>query len=327
VQITATKWGDFVRALPFPLTTEVTVRKLCLFVSAVLLSAAWSSAAQAQRSIKGTVTDVESGAPIASASVHIKGTSLGVYSAADGRFTINNAPDSAITLEVRRIGYAPGNVPVGADQAEVVVKLKADVLRLNQQVVTGQATSIARRNLANDVASVGAEQLTKTGTATIENALQGKVAGTIITANSGAPGGGLQVQMRGVTSIFGNSQPLYVVDGLPVSNTIVQSGLNAISSAGSGINAGNQDNGVNRIADLNPDDIQSIEILKGPSAAAIYGSSAANGVIVITTKRRARLDSRSRSGWGRTRRRTRWARATSRWTRPTRTLDPVRRRR
>lgn len=261
------------------------MRKLCLLASALLFFAASSSVAQAQRSIKGTVTDAESGAPIASASVHVKGTGIGAYSAPDGRFTLNLAPDSAVTLEVRRIGYAPLSFPVGADQADVVIKLKADVLRLSQQVVTGQATYVARRNLANDVASVGSEAINRTSTATLENALQGKVAGAAITANSGAPGGGLQVQMRGVTSIFGNSQPLYVVDGLPVSNTIIQSGLNAVTGSGAGMNAGNQDNGVNRIADLNPDDIESINILKGPSAAAIYGSSAANGVVIITTKR------------------------------------------
>jgi TonB-linked SusC/RagA family outer membrane protein len=261
------------------------VRQLCLLMWAVLISAAFSGAAQAQRSLKGTVTDVETGAPIASASVHINGTALGTYTAADGRFTINGVPEGALTLEVRRIGYGPANIAVGADQTQVDIKLKADVLRLNQQVVTGQATYVARRNLANDVATVGSEELSRTQTPTLENALQGKVAGTIITANSGAPGGGLQVQMRGVTSIFGNSQPLYVVDGLPVANTTIENGMNAVSAAGAGMNAGNQDNGVNRIADLNPEDIQSIEILKGPSAAAIYGSSAANGVIIITTKR------------------------------------------
>ena len=261
------------------------MRKLCLLMWAVLLSAAYSGVAYSQRSLKGTVTDVETGTPIGSVSVHVKGTALGAYTAADGRFSINNVPDGALTLEVRRIGYGPLSVAVGADQTQVDINLKADILRLNEKVITGQATSVARRNLANDVATVGPEELTRTQTATLENALQGKVAGTVITSNSGAPGGGLQIQMRGVTSIFGNSQPLYVVDGLPVSNTVIESGLNAVSGAGAGLNSGNQDNGVNRIADLNPDDIQSIEILKGPSAAAIYGSSAANGVIVITTKR------------------------------------------
>lgn len=261
------------------------MRKLCLFVLAVLFSAAFSSAVQAQRTLKGTVTDLETNAPIASASIHIRGTSFGTYSRSDGQFTINGVPAGALTLEVRRIGYAPVNDTVGADQSVVDIKMKADALRLSQRVVTGQATYVARRNLANDIATVGAEDLSRTQSPTLENALQGKVAGTVITSNSGAPGGGLQVQMRGVTSIFGNSQPLYVVDGVPVSNTTIESGLNAVSGAGAGMNAGNQDNGVNRIADLNPEDIQSIEILKGPSAAAIYGSSAANGVIVITTKR------------------------------------------
>ena len=262
------------------------MRKLCLLMWVVLFGAVSSGAAHAQqRVLKGTVRDAETEAPIPSANIHIKGTSFGTNTRADGSFTINAAPDGALTLEVRRIGYSPAAVPVTADQNEVEIRMKADVLRLSQQVVTGQATYVARRNLANDVATVGAEDLSRTQTATIENALQGKVAGTVITSNSGAPGGGMQVQMRGVTSIFGNSQPLYVVDGVPISNTIIQSGLNAVSGAGAGMNAGNQDNGVNRIADLNPDDIQSIEVLKGPSAAAIYGSSAANGVIIITTKR------------------------------------------
>jgi len=95
----------------------------------------------------------------------------------------------------------------------------------------------------------------------------------------------MQIQMRGVTSIFGNSEPLYVVDGLPISNTTINNGLNALTQSAGGMGQSNQDNGVNRIADLNPSDIASIEILKGPSAAAIYGSEAANGVVVITTKR------------------------------------------
>src|SRR5260370_2894758 len=93
--------------------------------------------------------------------------------------------------------------------------------------------------------------------------------------------------MRGVTSIFGNSQPLYVIDGIPVSNSVIQNGLNSVSQAAAPVllGASNQDNGVNRIADLNPADIESYEILKGPSAAAIYGSSAANGVDVIKARR------------------------------------------
>src|SRR6266513_791877 len=244
-----------------------------LLVGAFLLSAAWNSAALAQRPLHGTVTDLDTGSPISDARVTVKGTRTATATTADGRFALM-VSDSAVTLEVRRIGYQTASIPVGATQTEVAIKLKSQPLQLNELVVTGQATSVLRRNLANDVQSIGGEQLTRTHSETVENALQGRVAGAVITANSGAPGGGLQVRMRGVTSIFGNSQPLYVVDGDLVTNTAISNGLNAA----------NQDNPVNRIADLNPSDIETINFLQGPSAAAIYGPSAANGVIVITTR-------------------------------------------
>ena len=252
---------------------------------AALLSFMCSPAALAQRAVHGTVVDVESGAPILSVRLSVKGAPIGAYTDASGKFTITNAPAGAITLDARRIGYQAVSVTVGPDQSEVNIKLKADVLELSQMVITGQATQVSRANLANDVGQVGAEDISHTHAATLDDALTGKVAGATISSNSGAPGGGMQIQMRGVTSIFGNSEPLYVVDGLPISNTTIENGMNAITGSAGGMGASNQDNGVNRIADLNPSDIQSIEILKGPSAAAIYGSEAANGVVVITTKR------------------------------------------
>ena len=233
-----------------------------------------------QRQIQGTVDDAASGQPIASAQIQVRGTTTGTMTDADGKFMVR-VNEGPVTLDVRRIGYKPAVVEVAANQADVAVHLVADVLRLDAQIITGQATSISRLNAANDVASVGGEELTRAHATTLDNALQGKVAGVEITSNSGAPGGGLQIRMRGVTSIYGSSEPLYVVDGLPVSNTTTASGLNTITQGG----GDNQDNSVNRIADLNPNDIASIEVLKGPSAAAIYGSAAANGVVVITTKR------------------------------------------
>jgi TonB-linked SusC/RagA family outer membrane protein len=217
---------------------------------------------------------------IASAQIQVRGTTIGTLTDADGRFTVR-VPEGPVTLDVRRIGYRPATVQVAADQQEVAAHLTADVLRLNTEIITGQATSISRLNAANDVASVGSEELTRAHASTLDNALQGKVAGVEITSNSGAPGGGMQIRMRGVTSIYGSSAPLYVVDGLPVSNTTTANGLNTITQGG----GSDQDNSVNRIADLNPNDIASIEVLKGPSAAAIYGSAAANGVVVITTKK------------------------------------------
>src|SRR6185437_12458967 len=261
------------------------VRTCRVFRYAALLSFLCSPAALAQRAIHGTVTDIESSAPILSVRVSVKGAPVGAYSDAAGKFTINNAPAGAITLQARRIGYAAKDMPLTADQNEITIQLKADVLQLSQMVITGQATQVSKANLANDVGTVGAEDISHTHAATLDDALTGKVAGANITANSGAPGGGMQIQMRGVTSIFGNSEPLYVVDGLPISNTTIQNGMNAITGSAGGMGASNQDNGVNRIVDLNPADIATIEILKGPSAAAIYGSEAANGVVVITTKR------------------------------------------
>ena len=256
-----------------------------VFMSAALLAIFCSPAAFAQRTIHGTVVDVESNAPILSVRVAVKGAPVGAYTDAAGKFTITNAPAGAITLQARRIGYGAKEIPLGADQNEITIQLKADVLQLSQMVITGQATQVSKANLANDVGTVGAEDISHTHAATLDDALTAKVAGANITSNSGAPGGGMQIQMRGVTSIFGNSEPLYVVDGLPISNTTVQNGLNAVTQSAGGMGASNQDNGVNRIADLNPSDIATIEILKGPSAAAIYGSEAANGVVVITTKR------------------------------------------
>ena len=110
--------------------------------------------------------------------------------------------------------------------------------------------------------------------------------GAYINANSGAPGGGISVKLRGVTSVFGNTQPLFVVDGVYMDNSTVSAGLNAVTAAAAGGNASNQDNPSSRIADLRAEDIENIEILKGASAAAIYGSRAAAGVVIITTKER-----------------------------------------
>lgn len=260
------------------------MRTFIVLAWATMLTGAATATAMAQavnlRPLRGTVTDVETTLPVAAAQIHVSGTRYGTVTANDGRFDFQ-VPEGAITIEVRRIGYQPITVKVAADQNDLSIKLKADVLQLSQEVITGQATTISRANSANDVAVVGGTALNEAHAPTLDNALRGKAAGVEITQNSGAPGGGLQIRMRGVTSIFGNSEPLYVVDGLPVSNTVTPNGLNTITQGGSDA----QDNSVNRIADLNPNDIQDIEILKGPSAAAIYGSEAANGVVVITTKR------------------------------------------
>src|SRR2546430_17001376 len=153
-----------------------------------------------------------------------------------------------------------------------------DVLKLDQIVVTGQASGIARRNLANSVASVDAEQLTKVPAVSVENALQGKVAGAQIQQNTGAPGGGNRIRLRGTSSILGNATPLYVVDGVITSDVGIAAGTNRITkAAGTGIAVSSQESPVNRIADLNPHGIEDIQGVEGAAAAAVCRPPAAGG--------------------------------------------------
>ena len=255
------------------------------FVSLALSVAVGVGAAAAQqRPIRGKVVSAATAEPIAGASVAVAGTPIAALTNDRGEFALAG-PEGAVTLLVRGVGYKHGQVSVPAGQSEVTVSLQQDVFNLEAVVITGQATGVEQRNLANAVTTVTSQQLDRAPTATIESALQGKIPGALIQMNSGAPGGGGQINLRGVTTINAGVDPLIVVDGLVIANEAIGSNMNAITAAAAGGNASNQDNPVNRIADLNPADIQSIEVLKGASAAAIYGSQAANGVIVISTKR------------------------------------------
>ena len=244
-----------------------------------------AQAASAQRRVTGTVSEVGTGQPVVSATITVVGTTMGTHTGDDGRFAVT-VPEGAQTLRVRRIGYRQQEVALAADQNEVRVSLERDVLQLEAQIITGAVTSVARANAANDVAQVTGEQLNRAPTPTLENALQAKIAGATVTTNSGAPGGGAQFRIRGASSILGNSDPLIVVDGVIVSNQVIEPGTNAVLQAIRNTSEStDQDNGTNRLADLNPNDIENIEILKGASAASIYGSRASNGVVLITTKR------------------------------------------
>jgi len=251
-------------------------------VAVVVLAA---SAAAQERSVGGRVIDQSTGQPIAAAEITIKGTSIGTHAKDDGTFTLR-VPDSAVTLRVRLIGYLAREVQLPREQATIEVALARDVLHLEEIVVTSQATGVARRNAANAVATVNADQLSQAPATSLDMALQGKVVGAEISSNTGAPGGGMQIRLRGITSVIGSATPLYVVDGVIVSDASIEPATNLLTQASprQGI-AGNEDNPTNRISDLDPADIETIEVLKGASAAAVYGSKASNGVVVITTKR------------------------------------------
>ncbi len=261
------------------------MRMTWLAVVAVLSLPSGGVLAAQERAVSGSVVDSVTGEPVPNADILVKGTLTRVQTRENGQFVLTRAPSDAFTLVVRSIGFRRQEVPVAAGQNIVAIRLGRDVFNLDELVITGQATGIEKTNLPNAVATVSGDELQRAPVQTLESALQGKIPGALIQANSGAPGGGIQLNLRGVSTINGRSDPLYVVDGIVISNDAIANGANAVTAAAAGGNASNQDNPVNRIADLNPSDIERIEVLKGGSAAAIYGSRATNGVVIITTKR------------------------------------------
>ncbi len=255
-----------------------------LLVSLVLSFAVGLGGAVAQqRPITGKVVSATSSEPVAGATVSVMGTPISALTNDRGEFALAG-PGGVVTLSVRAVSYKRRQLQVPAEQSSLTVSLEPDVFNLEAVVITGQATGVEQRNLANAVTTVTSEQLDRAPTTTIESALQGKIPGALIQMNSGAPGGGGQINLRGVTTINAGVDPLIVLDGMVIANDVIGSNMNAITAAAAGGNASNQDNPVNRLADINPADIQSIEVLKGASAAAIYGSQAANGVIIINTR-------------------------------------------
>ncbi|EMR03806.1 Enterobactin outer-membrane receptor [Cesiribacter andamanensis AMV16] len=246
----------------------------------------FSLPAFAQFTVSGTVRDQAGGDPLPGAAVRLKGTTQGVVTDLDGNFSIE-VPGSQGVLVISFLGYVNEEVSVNATTRPLTITLKEDIGRLEEVVVTGLATTVKRSNLANAVSTVSSQELVgNTTPQTIDNALYGKIAGVNMNANGGAPGGGINVQLRGISTLgAGSSQPLYIVDGVYIDNSSIRNGRTQASGAAAGQAASNQDDAANRIADLNPDDIERIEVLKGPSAAAIYGTRANAGVIIITTKK------------------------------------------
>jgi TonB-linked SusC/RagA family outer membrane protein len=241
--------------------------------------------AQQQQNISGKIKDIVSGNPIPGVTIRVPNTNRGTVSDASGAFSLE-VPAGTPALLVSYTGYKTITVKLSGGTSKLDLSMEEDFAHLDEVVVTGLATNVKRSNLANAVATISGRELNGVAPAqTFDAALSGKVPGALITANSGAPGGGFSVKMRGITSIFGNSQPLYVVDGIFFNNSSIPAGLNDVTGAATAGNPNNQDNPSSRIADLNPADIENIEILKGASAAAMYGAKAAAGVIIITTKK------------------------------------------
>lgn len=227
-----------------------------------------------QRTITGTVTDANDASGLPGASVTIKGTSTGTLTDVNGGFSLQTNTDSPV-LVISFIGYLTQEVTAG-NSDKIAIALKQDAKILNEVVVTALGISREKRALGYAVQEVKGEALQTRPTNAL-SALSGKVAGLQVVTSGGNMGGSSRVLLRGINSISGNNQPLYVIDGTPIDNADLNS---AATSAGSG----GKDVG-NMIQDINPDDIENISVLKGPSAAALYGTRAANGVILITTKK------------------------------------------
>ncbi len=253
------------------------------FGTLLLLFLAPASLIAQDRRITGRVTKTGSDAPIADAVVSVLGAPQSgmARTGDDGRYSIA-APAGAVRLQVRAVGYARTEAAVAAGVSTMDISMAADVFKMSEVVVTGQATTIERRSATTSIAYVSGEDISRVTSPTALNALAGKITGVNLQTNSGAPGGGIQMQIRGNTTILGGFEPLFVVDGVIYSNASIPSGRGLANAAAS---ATTEADAVNRIADLNPNDIASIEVLKGAAASSIYGSKASNGVVVITTVR------------------------------------------
>ena len=249
-----------------------------------LMLLAWlsiSASAQAQtREITGRVTATATGQPLSDVVVALPGQTSGVRTNDRGEFRIR-VPDGEVTIIARRIGYKRATQRVPAASTTTEFALEKDVLELEGVIVTGAATTLERRNAATAVAVVNTEALQRVPAPSIESALQGKVIGASINMNNGAPGGGGQIQIRGASSLIGRIEPLIIIDGVAVSNAVRSNRMAVVTGS---LNAA-EENGTNRLADINPNDIASVEVLKSAAASAIYGSQATNGVVIITTKR------------------------------------------
>ena len=232
---------------------------------ALLLYGVCLVSAQQNFSVSGVVTDANDGSPLIGVSVQVKGTTKGTITDVTGNYNINASIGSKLVFTF-----------IGMEKKEITVKnkiinvaLQTDSKMLGEVVAVGYGTA-KRVDLTTAQTSVSAKEMDKTVNTTLEQALQGRAAGVYITQNSGQPGGGISVAVRGISSLNGSTEPLYVIDGVQIEGQQVAYG--STSSA-------------NPLSGLNPSDIEDVQILQGPSATALYGSRATNGVVLITTKR------------------------------------------
>ncbi len=250
-----------------------------VLTSLIALFLALTVQAQTQ-TVKGTIVD-DAGSPVAGATIRVKGEKLATTSGEDGSYTLTGVKSNAVII-VSYTGFEEQELPVSAG-AFSSIKMKRKDISLDDVIVVGYG-SRKKSEVTGAITSVKAADLLQTPVANLAQGLQGRVAGLQITQNNAAPGGSISVRLRGTNSINGSSEPLYIIDGVQLQNSTA-SGVSGPSTLGNISGVGGFANQVSSLSFLNPNDIESIEVLKDASAAAIYGSQAANGVIIITTKR------------------------------------------
>jgi TonB-linked SusC/RagA family outer membrane protein len=242
-------------------------RRLMTFFACLFLSLGM---ALAQTQVNGTVVSSEDGEPIVGASVLISGTKTGGVTDIEGHFSIKASEGAKLI-----VSYLGMQTKTVTAKNNMVVKLDPDNKVLDEVVVTAMGITREKKALGYASQGLNSDELNKAGTSSLASAMQGKLTGVDIRTSSGAPGASAQIQIRGARSFDGNNTPLYVVDGMPIAST-------ADYSTGSSVTGADQ---TSRSIDINPEDIESINVLKGQAASALYGIRASNGVILITTKR------------------------------------------
>ena len=261
---------------------------LKLLFLGVLLSVCCATQGWAQdRTITGTVTDAEDGSSVFGATIVLKGTTRGVTSGENGIYRLQ-VPAQGGTLVVSFIGYEKQEIEIGSRNT-IDIQLVSSVQVLDEVVITALGVERETKALGYSVQEIEGTELAQTKETNLVNSLAGKIAGVQITSSSGAPGASSRIVIRGASSLLGNNQPLFVVDGIPLDNTQFSSSpRNSTNEPSNGTRKGDEEQGGadygNAIQDINPDDIESMSVLKGPTAVALYGSRAQNGAIIIKTK-------------------------------------------
>ncbi len=255
---------------------------LCMWITVIIPN---KSVRAQNKQITGTVVSAKDQAPVSGATILIKNTQLGTNSDANGNFSIS-APANAV-LVVSYVGFNTREIAVG-NQSRISISLEENANSLGEVVVTALGIRKEARRLGYSTSTVSTDQLTVNRTPNVMNALQGKIAGVNISGLGTGPGGTSKIRIRGQSSISGQNNPLIVINGVPVDNTNFGSNPNNVGSDGSigtrGGVIGNTSDGGDGLSSINPDDVESMTILKGAAASALYGSRAKDGVVMITTK-------------------------------------------